>query len=160
MPRDVEGLLVPVAASTTHLAFSSIRLEPTWMAIGHAAGIAAHLAIRAGVPLSKIDIAALQRELLKQGQVLTYFKDLTPADPSFQAMQFFGTKGFFEDYYARPKDPLHYEQAVDWLKRARPDLELPRQSGAVLTRGVLPDLFPGNPSAPVSRGEFCQALYR
>src|SRR4029450_5404105 len=53
VPKDVEGLLVPVAASTTHLAFSSIRLEPTWMAMGQAAGIAADLALDGGVPVSK-----------------------------------------------------------------------------------------------------------
>jgi hypothetical protein len=37
VPEEVEGLLVPVAASTTHVAFSTIRMEPTWMAIGQAA---------------------------------------------------------------------------------------------------------------------------
>ena len=50
VPESVDGLLVPVAASTTHIAFSTIRLEPTWMALGQAAGVATHLAIEAGVP--------------------------------------------------------------------------------------------------------------
>src|SRR4029078_10152702 len=64
--RDVHGLLVPVAASTTHVAFSSIRLEPTWMVLGQAAAVAAHQALRDGVPLRHANIAALQRELLRQ----------------------------------------------------------------------------------------------
>ena len=34
LPRKTDGLIVPVAASTTHVAYSSIRLEPTWMALG------------------------------------------------------------------------------------------------------------------------------
>ena len=85
------------------------------MAIGQAAGIAAHLAIAAGAPVSKVDVARLQRMLLEQGQVLTYFKDIDPADPSFQAMQFLGTKGLFRDYNARSGEPLEYSQAVEWL---------------------------------------------
>ncbi|MEZ5866695.1 MAG: FAD-dependent oxidoreductase [Geminicoccaceae bacterium] len=48
IPEKVDGLIVPVAASATHLAFSTIRMEPTWMALGQAAGTAAHLAIKGG----------------------------------------------------------------------------------------------------------------
>ncbi len=48
IPEKIDGLIVPVAASTTHVAFSSIRMEPTWMCLGQAAGVAAHLAIAKG----------------------------------------------------------------------------------------------------------------
>mgnify|MGYP003675366398 CR=1 FL=1 len=48
VPQGVDGLLVPVAASTTHVAFSTIRLEPTWMALGQAAGIFATPPVVAG----------------------------------------------------------------------------------------------------------------
>ena len=36
VPRGVEGLLVPVAASATHIGFSTLRMEPCWMALGEA----------------------------------------------------------------------------------------------------------------------------
>src|SRR5262249_26379793 len=143
VPQDVDGLLVPVAASTTHLAFSSIRLEPTWTAIAGAAGIAAHLAIEGNVPVSKVDIAKLQRLLLERGQVLTYFKDLDPADPSFHATQYLGTKGFFNDYNARSTEPLEFSQAVEWLKIAAPGLQLSPQSGGLLPRRAMQTLFRG-----------------
>ena len=39
IPEKIDGLIVPVAASTTHVAFSSIRMEPTWMSLGQAAGV-------------------------------------------------------------------------------------------------------------------------
>jgi hypothetical protein len=172
VPRDVEGLLVPVAASTTHLAFSSIRLEPTWTAIAGAAGIAAHLAIDGNVPVSKVDIPKLQRMLLEKGQVLTYFKDLDPADPSFHATQYLGTKGFFKDYNARSTEPLEFSQAVEWLKIAAPGLQLPAQPGGLLPRRAMQTLFADPESAwadprnqnrggdqPVLRGEFCRAIY-
>lgn len=70
IPRRIDGLIVPVAASTTHVAFSSIRMEPTWMCLGQAAGIAAHLAIKGKVEPRHVPIAELQTILRQQGAVL------------------------------------------------------------------------------------------
>jgi hypothetical protein len=70
VPERLNGLLVPVAASTTHVAFSSIRLEPTWMAMGQAAGVAAHLAIEHGCRLRDVPIDKLQSLLRQQGAII------------------------------------------------------------------------------------------
>lgn len=70
IPEKIDGLIVPVAASTTHVAFSSIRLEPTWMVLGQAAGVAAHLAIKHNVEPRRVPIAELQSILREQKQVL------------------------------------------------------------------------------------------
>jgi len=70
IPERIDGLIVPVAASTSHVAFSSIRMEPTWMALGQAAGTAAHLALLERVPPRAISIDALRRRLAADGQVL------------------------------------------------------------------------------------------
>lgn len=75
VPASVDGLLVPVAASTTHVAFSSIRMEPTWMALGQAAGVAAHLAIEHGVEPRSIPNPQLQSILRAQGQILNHSTD-------------------------------------------------------------------------------------
>lgn len=72
IPNKIDGLLVPVAASTTHVAFSSIRMEPTWMALGQAAGTAAHLAIQEHVQPRNVSIEPLQAALRKSGQVLSH----------------------------------------------------------------------------------------
>ena len=72
IPKRIDGLIVPVAASTTHVAFSSIRMEPTWMALGQAAGLAASLSITQGTAPRNINISELQRELIKMGQVLKH----------------------------------------------------------------------------------------
>lgn len=69
IPLKVDGLIVPVAASTTHVAFSSIRMEPTWMALGQAAGVAAHLAIQHEVEPRQVPVKELQTILSSQGQV-------------------------------------------------------------------------------------------
>jgi hypothetical protein len=72
IPEKVDGLIVPVAASTTHVAFSSIRMEPTWMALGQAAGVAAHLAIQNEVAPRKVPVDSLQARLVEQGQVIRH----------------------------------------------------------------------------------------
>jgi hypothetical protein len=72
IPKRLDGVIVPVAASTTHVGFSSIRMEPTWMALGQAAGVAAHLAIERSVAPRTVPVAELQRILLSQGQVLKH----------------------------------------------------------------------------------------
>ncbi len=72
IPEKIDGLIVPVAASTTHVAFSSIRMEPTWMALGQAAGAAAHLAIQHEVEPRQVPVGKLQEQLVSQGQVLRH----------------------------------------------------------------------------------------
>ena len=64
------NLLVPVALSATHVAYSSVRVEPTWMAIGQSAGVAAALAAKAGVSVQALDYAQLRARLLAQNVVL------------------------------------------------------------------------------------------
>lgn len=70
LPQKIDGLIVPVAASTTHVAFSSIRMEPTWMCLGQAAGIAAHLAIKHNTAPRSVPVNELQSTLKQQGAVL------------------------------------------------------------------------------------------
>ncbi|QDU28297.1 soluble pyridine nucleotide transhydrogenase [Anatilimnocola aggregata] len=79
IPKKIDGLIVPVAASTTHVAYSSIRMEPTWMSLGQAAGAAAHLAIKGDKSPRRVSIPDLQQLLKSQGQVL---KHSEPKQPS------------------------------------------------------------------------------
>jgi hypothetical protein len=64
---ECENLLVPVCVSASHVAFCSIRLESTWMTLGHAAGTAATLALGAGKPVQEIEIPKLQSALRAEG---------------------------------------------------------------------------------------------
>ena len=173
VPKTVDGLLVPVAASATHIAFSSIRLEPTWMALGMAAGTAAHFAIRDNIAPRRVDVTSLQRELLRQGQVLTYFKDVSPDNPAYFALQYFGTKGFFPDYFARGGDVLDGATARRWLmaafgtagarlaERVPATGNLTNADLAALcreARWASPSPLP-EPNGNVTRGEFCRVLF-
>ena len=74
LPKREEcvNLLVPVPFSASHIAFASLRMEPQWMIIGHAAGVAASLAHKANKPPHEIDVKQLQNILVEQGGVFEY----------------------------------------------------------------------------------------
>ena len=60
--------IVPVAISASHAAFTSVRVEPTFMVLGQAAGAAAALA--PGGEVSKVNVVQLRRTLSSAGQIL------------------------------------------------------------------------------------------
>jgi len=64
------NLLVPVCLSASHVAFGSVRMEPTLMLLGYAAGAAAAQAARRGCAVQDVDTVALQDALSRTGQVL------------------------------------------------------------------------------------------
>ncbi|MDE3167206.1 MAG: FAD-dependent oxidoreductase, partial [Acidobacteriota bacterium] len=74
LPRRSEAvnLLVPVCFSASHVAYSSLRMEPQYMMIGQAAGVAAAMALRAGIPVQDVDTAELTARLRKAGVVMEY----------------------------------------------------------------------------------------
>jgi hypothetical protein len=74
LPRknEVQNLLVPVCFSATHVAYSTLRMEPQYMILGQAAGVAAAMAIRGRLAVQDIDAAALRRTLVEHGAILEY----------------------------------------------------------------------------------------
>ena len=68
--QECENLLVPVCVSASHIAMTSIRMEPVWMILGESAGIAAALACGRGVPVQDVAGADLRAALLARGQRL------------------------------------------------------------------------------------------
>jgi len=69
---ECANLVVPVALSASHIAFGSVRMEPVFMLLGHAAASAAHLALAGGSAVQDVDYPALRRGLLADGMVLTW----------------------------------------------------------------------------------------
>ena len=87
VPKEVKNLLFPVPVSGSHSGFSTLRMEPCWMALGQAAGTAAALAIDSGLSVQDVDVPALQDELLKQGATLVYLPGHSVSDPDFADLQ-------------------------------------------------------------------------
>lgn len=98
VPEKVDGLLVPTALSATSVAYSSIRMEPVWMSTGQAAGVAAAQAIAQQVPVRRVDTRRLQQTLVKQRQVLAFFRDLSLEDPAFESIQLKVIEDDYPDY--------------------------------------------------------------
>jgi hypothetical protein len=72
LPRESEcaNLLVPVAVSSSHIAYGSIRMEPVFMILGQSAATAAALAIDGKGGVQDVPYEALEKRLLADGQVL------------------------------------------------------------------------------------------
>jgi hypothetical protein len=70
--QQATNLLVPVAFSASHVAYSTLRMEPQYMIIGQAAGVAAAMAIKANKPVQEIDAGALSAKLKSQGAVFEW----------------------------------------------------------------------------------------
>lgn len=93
VPKEVENLLLPVPVSGSHIGFSTLRMEPCWMALGQAAGAAAAIAIDRATTVQKVPVKLLQQRLLDENATLIYFKDIRPGDPGFAEAQRLGLQG-------------------------------------------------------------------
>ena len=68
--EECSNLLVPVCLSATHIAFGSIRMEPVFMVLGQSSAVIACLAIEDGKAVQDLEYNEIQRELIKQEQIL------------------------------------------------------------------------------------------
>jgi len=116
LPQGVDNLLVPVCLSSTHVAWGTIRLEPTWMNLCESAGHAAAMAVEEGVHPASLDPDKLVKRLASGRIMLGFFNDLDVSsdDPRVAAAQYFSTKGFFADYDARLDEPLTEAVRAAW----------------------------------------------
>lgn len=169
-PLKFDNLLVSVAISASHVGFSSLRLEPTWSAIGQAAGLAAHLSLQNRVNVNKVNIPELQSLLHKNKAKTIYVADVEPSSLYFEAVQYFGTRGLFHHLYAldqvqlRPRKTfgLQYKEA-ELYHGIEPESSLEKtlaikwiNSMPALNRGELSKLYN---SKDWNRGEFLQAAF-
>jgi hypothetical protein len=69
--KECSNLLVPVCLAASHIAYGSIRMEPVFMILGQSAATAAVLAIEKGSSVQKVDYNLLNKQLRKDGQVLS-----------------------------------------------------------------------------------------
>jgi|UniRef100_UPI003783D5FC hypothetical protein len=69
-PSECTNLLVPVCVSASHIAMTSIRMEPVWMILGESAGVAASMAVAENLPVQQVSYAAMKEKLVALKQKL------------------------------------------------------------------------------------------
>lgn len=83
LPKRIEttNLLVTVCFSASHVTYSTLRMEPVYMIIGQAAGVAAKMAIDEKVAVQEVDPASLSARLWNQKAVLEWKQTETKSEP-------------------------------------------------------------------------------
>jgi hypothetical protein len=76
---ETDNLLVPVCLSASHAAYSSVRMEPQYMIIGQAAGVAAALAIHSHRGIQDVAVNELQERLRQHGAILHLKEEFSAA---------------------------------------------------------------------------------
>ena len=73
--EEIKNLIVPVAVSSSHIAFGSIRMEPVFMILGESAASLASLSIDQQKPVQEVTYTDLRAVLEKDGQRLELPKE-------------------------------------------------------------------------------------
>jgi hypothetical protein len=68
--EECQNLLVPVAASSSHIAYGSVRMEPVFMILGQSAATAAAMAIDGKIAVQAVEYEKLRARLVADGQIL------------------------------------------------------------------------------------------
>jgi hypothetical protein len=157
LPQGVDNLLVPVCLSATHVAWGTVRLEPVWMQTGESAGLAVGLALKYQTTPAELNPDVLVKELCERRSMISFFNDVDVggAEDWIPALLYFGTKGFFSDYDARPTGTLLGSTAKVWAD-AFIDLLHGKLSPQQVCASVLD--ADSNKGAPVTVSDFAAML--
>lgn len=68
--EECNNLLVPVAVSSSHIAFGSIRMEPVFMILGQSAGTVAALALEKNIGIHDVSYYEIKNKLIHDGQII------------------------------------------------------------------------------------------
>jgi hypothetical protein len=116
LPREVDNLLFPVPVSGSHVGFSTMRMEPCWMALGQAAGIAAAQAIDKGRRVQALDVEAIQDRLMESGATLVFFRDIRPGSPDFKMVQRMALRGYLPGWEVALDSPASAQDKKLWRR--------------------------------------------
>ncbi|TBL74561.1 FAD-dependent oxidoreductase [Paenibacillus thalictri] len=118
LPQHLDNLLVTICLSCSHIGWGTLRLEPVFMQLGESAALAVSLARESGTPPGKLDADSVVRKLAENRVMISYFADIDGLMPQERliALQYFGTKGFFDSYTSGWDEPLDAHTAEVWIK--------------------------------------------
>ena len=70
--KECQNLLVPVAVSSSHIAYGSIRMEPVFMILGQSAATAGCMSLDRKIAVQDLPFDTLKERLIEDGQVLSW----------------------------------------------------------------------------------------
>lgn len=70
--KECKNLIVPLAISSSHIAYGSIRMEPVFMILGESAGTLAGIAVENHIDIHEVSYDVLQAQLKENNQVLEF----------------------------------------------------------------------------------------
>jgi hypothetical protein len=70
--EECRNILVPVALSSSHIAYGSVRMEPVFMILGQSAGTVASLALKNKKEINDLTYKIIRTKLIEDGQVLDF----------------------------------------------------------------------------------------
>lgn len=139
LPKNVSNLILPVPVSGSHIGFSTLRMEPCWMALGEAAGVVAALSIDDNCAVQDVIIDKLQTILVMNKVTLIYYSDVLVDDPDFAIVQLLGIKGFLPDWKARLNETVTQNDIFLWRSLGGKTINI--VPGITLRREALKNIY-------------------
>jgi hypothetical protein len=109
VPVEIDNILTPVPVSASHVGYGCLGMEPCWMGLGQAAGMAAFVALSQKRTVHALNVNSLQDFLIQDKVNLIYVKDVLPGHPDFDWVQKVALQGWLPDFEARLENQLSKE---------------------------------------------------
>ena len=122
IPKQISNLIFPVPVSGTHVGFSTMRMEPCWMALGEAAGIAAAQAVKKRLEVQYLDTEDIQKILVGHKATLIYYYDIDSTSAEWEMVQMRGVKGYLPGWKADLDSAATAEDLSGWRRLSGIDI--------------------------------------
>jgi len=116
LPQKIDNLISTFCVSATHVAFGTIRVEPTLIQLGEVAGFASFEALIQKINVADLDPNRLQIKLLESNFEISFFNDLNHLNNHSKSINYLGSKGFFTDYNSNKNMDISQSVAEQWAK--------------------------------------------
>jgi hypothetical protein len=116
LPQKIDNLISTFCVSATHVAFGTIRVEPTLIQLGEVAGFASFEALNKKINVADLDLNRLQIKLLESNFEISFFNDLSHMNNYNESINYLGSKGFFTDYNSNKNKDISKSVAEQWAK--------------------------------------------
>ena len=116
LPQKIDNLISTFCVSATHVAFGTIRVEPTLIQLGEVAGFASFEALNEKINVADLDLNRLQIKLLESNFEISFFNDLSHMNNYNKSINYLGSKGFFTDYNSNKNKDISKSVAEQWAK--------------------------------------------